>query len=210
MIDSVSSIFSPKVKVDIYQRLKQSRFLVIPENGILSSIKKLYLYDLPDNSYAISLDIPVTKFSESEKIQFERLNHYLDKANGLGINKRCDLVLFTEIDGAEGVYIFVLKSSDPDPEDVRNQLVNSEIYIKYILELVKYFYKKDISPIEFHKVIGTTRVRKRVTYANQELRMKLARKNALYEDNNIKEVTVLAGTKQKGTLSFNDIKRLFT
>ncbi|ELY2768849.1 hypothetical protein SMC44_004432, partial [Cronobacter malonaticus] len=145
MINSVSSLFSDKVCIAINKRLKHPPYLVLVEDGRFSAIKKLFLLDLPINSYAISLDILCNKFNENEKIQFSRLNHYLDKANSTGINKRCDLVLFTENNGNESVYIFDLKSADPDPEDVCMQLMNSEIYIKYILELAKFFNKKNIS-----------------------------------------------------------------
>ncbi|MEM7920026.1 hypothetical protein Q4Q89_19900, partial [Morganella morganii] len=117
----------------------------------------LFLLDLPVNSYAISFDISSSKFNQNEKIQFSRLNHYLDKSNSTGINKRCDLVLFTEDNGIESIYILDLKSSDPDPKDVCMQLVNSEIYIKYILALANFFNAKNISGISFFKVVATTR-----------------------------------------------------
>ncbi|HDU8042931.1 TPA: hypothetical protein RGJ92_004155 [Cronobacter sakazakii] len=209
MINSVSSLFSDKVCIAINKRLKHPPYLVLVEDGRLSAIKKLFLLDLPINSYAISLDILCNKFNENEKIQFSRLNHYLDKANSTGINKRCDLVLFTENNGNESVYIFDLKSADPDPEDVCMQLMNSEIYIKYILELAKFFNKKNISGISFFKVVGTTRVRKQVSYANPELRAKIARKNKLYEQYNIKEVTILPENRCKAKLRFAELARLF-
>lgn len=209
MINSVSSLFSDKVCIAINKRLKHPPYLVLVEDGRFSAIKKLFLLDLPINSYAISLDILCNKFNENEKIQFSRLNHYLDKANSTGINKRCDLVLFTENNGNESVYIFDLKSADPDPEDVCMQLMNSEIYIKYILELAKFFNKKNISGISFFKVVGTTRVRKQVSYANPELRAKIARKNKLYEQYNIKEVTILPENRCKAELRFAELARLF-
>ncbi|EPN9382552.1 hypothetical protein ACT47F_001793 [Cronobacter malonaticus] len=209
MINSVSSLFSDKVCIAINKRLKHPPYLVLVEDGRFSAIKKLFLLDLPINSYAISLDILCNKFNENEKIQFSRLNHYLDKANSTGINKRCDLVLFTENNGNESVYIFDLKSADPDPEDVCMQLMNSEIYIKYILELAKFFNKKNISGISFFKVVGTTRVRKQVSYANPELRAKIARKNKLYEQYNIKEVTILPENRCKAKLRFAELARLF-
>lgn len=209
MINSVSTIFSDKVSIAINKRLKQPPFLVVVEEGTLSAIKRLYVLNLPVNSYAVSLDVSTTKFSENEKVQFARLNHYLDKSNSSGVNKRCDLVLFTEDNGEECIYIFDLKSSDPDPEDVCKQLVNSEIYIKYILELARFFYKKDISRVSFLKVVGTTRVRKRQTYANEELREKIHRKKKLFDDHNIKEITVLPENNKKGYVNLNDISRLF-
>lgn len=209
MINSVASIFNERVGISINNRLSQPPFLVIVEDGKLSAIKKLYLIDLPVNSYAVSLDISSRKFSEAEKIQFSRLNHYLDKANSTGINKRCDLILFTEDKGAESIYIFDLKSADPDPEGVCKQLINSEIYIKYILELVKFFNNKDISKISFNKVVGTTRIRKQVSYANVELREKIVRKKQLYDKYNIKEVAILPESKFKARLRFSDLARLF-
>ncbi|MEP9233014.1 hypothetical protein ABKT30_12845 [Enterobacter hormaechei] len=209
MINSVSSIINEKICLAIYKRLKHTPFLVVVEDGTKSAIKKLYIFDLPDSSYAVSLDISLNKMNENEKIQFSRLNHYLNKANSKGINKRCDLVLFTEDKGVESIYIFDLKSADPDPQDVCMQLVNSEIYIKYILELAKFYNNKDISGITFHKVVGTTRVRKQVPYANQELRMKIARKNKLYEQYNVKEISILPEKKFKAHLRYSELVRLF-
>ena len=211
MINSVSSILSEKIETPINKRLNTPPFLVVVEDGKQSDIKRLYLENLPLKSYAISLDIAENKFCGDERAQFLRLNHYLNKSNDKGINKRCDLVLFTEegIDNTESIYIFDLKSSDPDPEEVCMQLVNSEIFIKYILELVKFFNKTDISKVSFYKVVCTTRVRKRVPYANIQLRTKLARKNTFYETYQVKEVTVLPEHNKKARLNFTELSRLF-
>lgn len=209
MINEVSSILSDKVEIPIHNRLRKPPFIVLIEDGVLSAIKRLYIQDLPSNSYAVSLDVATAKFDDENKTAFSRLNHYLDKSNGIGINKRCDLVLFTEEDGVEIVYIFDLKSSDPDPEDVRDQLVNSELYVKYILGLAGFFYKKDVSGICFHKVIGTTRVRKKVPYANLDLRNKIAKKNKIFSNHNIKEIQILPESKKKGYLRFGELSRLF-
>lgn len=208
MIRSLSNIFSDKVNIPIQTQDKDNLFLVVVEEGALSAIKRLFLQGLPSNSYAISLDVDTASLSEDDKKIFSRINHYLDKKNKAGINKRCDLVLFTESNGQSSVYIFDLKSSDPEPMDVCNQLSNSEIYIRYILELARFFYNVDVSRITFFKVIATTRVRKRVPYANVELREKVARKKALFDKYNIKEVTVLPDNK-KGYLQFSELSRLF-
>jgi len=208
MIRSLANIFSDKVNVPIQAQDKGDLFLVVVEEGALSSIKRLFLQGLPSNSYAISLDVDSGALSDDDKKAFSRINHYLDKSNSVGINKRCDLVLFTEGEGDGCVYIFDLKSSDPDPIDVCNQLSNSEIYIRYILELARFFYNEDVSRVSFFKVIATTRVRKKVPYANVELRNKLARKNELFDKYNIKEITVLPDNK-KGYLHFSELSRLF-
>lgn len=209
MINTLSNIFSEKVEVDIHNQLNKPPFLIVTEDGYGSAIKRLSIENLPNRSYAISLDTPSSKFTEDEKVQFERLNHYLDKANGSGINKRCDLVLFVEDEGVEDIYIFDLKSSDPDPVDVCKQLVNSEIYIKYILELAHHFYQKDVSGISIYKAIGTTRVRKRKTYPDPQQRAKLAKKCALFEEHEIKEITILPEKDYKGFLNFSSLSRLF-
>lgn len=209
MINSVSSIFSSKVCIDIHHQLNKPSFLIVIEDGIKSAIRRLHLENLPSRSYAVSLDTPTSKFSEEEKIQFSRLNHYLDKSNGTGINKRCDLVLFTEMDGIETVYIFDLKSADPDPDAACLQLMNSEIYIKYILELANVFYKKDMSNVKIFKVIGTTRVRKQVSYADTQQREKILRKKTLFNQYNVREICILPEKDYKAFLNFNEIVRLF-
>ena len=186
MIRSLSNIFSDKVNIPIQTQDKDNLFLVVVEEGALSAIKRLFLQGLPSNSYAISLDVDTASLSEDDKKIFSRINHYLDKKNKAGINKR----------------------SDPEPMDVCNQLSNSEIYIRYILELARFFYNVDVSRVTFFKVIATTRVRKRVPYANVELREKVARKKALFDKYNIKEVTVLPDNK-KGYLQFSELSRLF-
>ncbi|GKV95436.1 hypothetical protein H2Y56_00480 [Pectobacterium aroidearum] len=209
LIDSVSSIFSRKIAIDIQNGENNIQFLVVVEDAALSAIKRLHLENLPTNSYAVSLDVSITQFSENEKIQFSRLNHYLNKSNDLGINKKCDLVLFTEEQEGERIYIFDLKSSDPDPNDVCNQLANSEIYIKYILELVSFFYKHDTSTVPILKVIGVTRTRKRQVSINEELKAKINKKRVLFEKNKIKEVQIYAEANRKGTLQFNQLSKLF-
>lgn len=209
LINSLSDVFNSKVSLKIHNRERAGKFLTIQEDGALSSIRKLFIFDLPVDSFAVSLDVATKKMSDDDSHAFSRLNHYLEKGNGTGINKRCDLVLFTEVDGDKSVYIFDLKSSDPSPDDTCKQLINSEIYIKYIFELIKAFYNEDISAVSFFKVIGTTRVRKMVSSANLELREKIIRKKKLFDSFNIKELRVVPGGNKKGVVSFNEITDLF-
>ena len=57
-----------------------------------------------------------------------------------------------------------LKSDKPRLKETEAQLLNSELYVQYLLSLLKYHYDQDVSPVIFQRTIVTTRIQKDSVY----------------------------------------------
>ncbi|MEI7381632.1 hypothetical protein [Pectobacterium versatile] len=139
-----------------------SSFVIVQEEGVYSEIKELTIKKIPDDSIAFTLDFSSKKSKKDKGAVFSQLSPYFDKANADGINKSCDLIIITRKNDKFIVLIFDQKSKKPDIDESFLQLENSRIFILYIINIISTIYKVVIKEenINFHRVIGTTRVTK--------------------------------------------------
>lgn len=158
MIESLKKIINPKVVLKI---VDDSKVLRLKEDAEDSKIKELLIHNIPEKSFAFTLDKQIKK---ADKRCFKQLSAYIDPSNGDGVNKGCDLVVFFfDITSSKWkVLIFDLKSDKPATIKTEKQLMNSKIYVQYILSLIDYYYKgkvDDISKVEFKLSIVSTNTR---------------------------------------------------
>lgn len=210
MINIITSIFNPKVVVELHNDAgEESKFLQITEDGEYSDIKRLFVRNLPNDCFAISLDVPQKKLDDNDKIAYSRLNHYFNKTNSSGLNKKCDLIIFANIDDNEYIVIFDLKSKDPNPEASAKQLMSSEVYVRYVLDVATTFYEFDKSNVKLLKIIGSTRIRKSVSHIDAERIEKVKRRKAAFDSSQIKEVSIIKNANNNGSLNFNEMIRFW-
>ncbi|MBQ0327624.1 hypothetical protein J9231_07140, partial [Providencia rettgeri] len=164
----------------------------------------LYIYDLPDEILALTLDVDTTGMGDRKKAIYSCFTHYFKKRNTKGVHKRCDLVLFNPTPNNFFVILFELKSSDPDMDDAICQLRNSQLYIDYVINVLREFYELK-QPIVIHKIIGTTRIRKSTTRVQKERMAKICREKQLLNDNNVKEIKITSKGSKKGAVKFTDL-----
>jgi len=78
------------------------------------------------------------------------------------------LVAVSELDdGSYDVLVFDLKSNKPRKKATKKQLLNSELYVKYLMSMLESHCQIDISNIKYRHAIVTTdtrAVRKNPTY----------------------------------------------
>jgi len=172
MLESIASILNKDVMIQLSaSQTPNSSFLVVHEEGELSEIKELTIKEIPDDSIAFTLDFSSKKNLKGNSASFSQLSPYLDKGNGDGVNKSCDLVLITRSGGKFTVLMFDQKSKKPDLDLSFLQIENSRVFILYIINVVSLIYGVKISEDDliFKRAIGTTRVVKTgVNAANYE------------------------------------------
>jgi len=162
MLADFKGIIHPDVIITIASKDKT---LTLKESGADSKIKKLHIHGLPDNALAFTLDHQ-PKGSASKL--FKQLSCYVNPENGSGVNKSCDLVIITQ--AGEDIYdvlVFELKSDKPNPMTTKKQLKNSELYIQYLISMLKCHYGIQIKSINYRHAIVTTdprSIRKNLTY----------------------------------------------
>ncbi len=143
VLQSLQQMINPEVIIPV---AGQQRCLTLKENAPESKLAALVIKNLPANVVACSLDNPKVG---------SQLSPYLNKANGVGINKSCDLVLFWMHEQALKVLLLELKSDKPDLKEARKQLTSSELFIKYLLSLSEHFYPPAVHNVEFIQTIVT-------------------------------------------------------
>jgi hypothetical protein len=166
MLAAFKEIVNPAVIINI---VSGDKLLTLKENSPESKIKKLHIKDVPENAFAFTLDHQVYG---KEQRYFQQLSCYVNRGNDKGINKGCDLVLLVPQKNSHWmVLIFDLKSDKPRKEDTEKQLLNSELYVRYLISLVKFHYSIDTKDIKFKRTIVTTdknSIRKTAIYRPNE------------------------------------------
>jgi hypothetical protein len=161
MLEFIKDIVNTWVVLDI---CTDNQTLTVKENESSSKIKKLHIQGIPNNTFAFTLDYKASKAQNPHC--FQQLSCYSNKKTKF-INKGCDLVLiFSTEDRSWKILILDLKSDRLEKEDEK-QLVNSELYVRYLLSMAEEYYNVDIEKVKFIRVIVTTserNIKKGATY----------------------------------------------
>ena len=144
--------------------------LILKENAPESKIKKLSIQGVPEQSFAFTLDHK----SKQDDRWFKQLSCYVNPSNEMGVNKSCDLVVVSFKDNQWQILIFDLKSDKPNITETEMQLFNSELYVRYIVSMIKHHYKIDIDSlnIRYQRTIVTTKIAKGSIYSPNSRRQK--------------------------------------
>lgn len=153
LVDAIREIINPDVILEINTGEK---ILTLKEDSLDSSIRKLYIQNIPENTIAFTLDYQ----PKQDKKCYQQLSCYLHKSNDKGINKGCDLLLFTPYKKDFIILIIDLKSKRIKKESIEKQLHNSELYIRYLMTMVENYYFINTNSIKYKKVIINTKERK--------------------------------------------------
>ncbi len=162
MLVKLRDTINPDVIINISDADKT---LLLKEDGADSKIKKLLIKGVPSKTFAFSLD---HQPGGKDNRFFKQLSCYINAACDSGVNKGCDLVAVSELDdGSYDVLVFDLKSNKPRKKATKKQLLNSELYVKYLMSMLESHCQIDISNIKYRHAIVTTdtrAVRKNPTY----------------------------------------------
>ena len=197
MLNALKDIVNPDVVINI---ATGDKILAVKESAKDSDIKKLNITGIPEVAFAFTLDHqpggPTNRL-------FKQLSCYVNPACGSGANKGCDLVLLS---GSEKnkwkMLIFDLKSKKPDKTETKRQLLNSEIYVRYLLNMIGNHYEIDTDTVEFKRTIVTTArgsMRKAPTYVKNRAPTKTGEYHTeSVKVNYINEATINLGALLRG------------
>jgi hypothetical protein len=150
VINSLKEIICPDVVLALDTSHQEYDTLPLKENSKDSKLNKLLIERIPKNSFAFTLDC------NSKGAHFKQLSCYLNKTTA-GINKGCDLVIFFMNNGKYCVLIFDLKSDKPNTKDTKIQLMNSRIYVRYLIGIIANHYHIDCNSVRIISRAGVTR-----------------------------------------------------
>ncbi len=150
LIDVYKDIINPEVVLPIDTSVGT---LTLKEPDVCSKIKKLYINNVPEESFAFTLDFSPNK---TKKKIYSKLSNYLNPKNKIGINKSCDLVILFK-DNNWKIILLELKSDRPVKLATEKQLINSELFIKYLELMIAQYYPETNGKINtFNKTVVVT------------------------------------------------------
>lgn len=132
---------------------EKSVLLEEKNNTTTNTLQNIGVSNLPDNVFVISLDKKV-EYRKKYKQQFNNLLNN-KKPNGKYINKSCDGVFISYEDTANCVDLIFceLKSEDPKANTYEYQLINSKLFVDYVINLYNCFYNSNITVNKFSFVL---------------------------------------------------------
>jgi len=141
MITTYNDVFDDRVKIAI----GPGRNIIVTETDAAAKLKKLSL-KLQKSDIEGGAKVKNSIFIELDKSNnpHEKLSYFFcSKAKH--VNKRCDLVILHEKEDYLAALICDLKSSPKGCEDIRvkNQFLNSKLFVEYVSKLSKEYYLKD-------------------------------------------------------------------
>ncbi|HCA7358526.1 TPA: hypothetical protein MX306_004889 [Citrobacter freundii] len=159
---SIDKIIDKRVSISV-ERKEQGSEITLLESDPGSSISKLVIKDVPDDTFAFTLDYNDPSIEGKEGRIFRKLSPYLSSDNGDGINRSCDLVIVSQSEQQDGVSLNIivldLKSGNVGSRG-KSQLDNSILFLDYILSMCKFHYEDQINSVKYYKRLITTQISK--------------------------------------------------
>lgn len=159
---TLKDVLNKDILVTICTNKQFSSFIKVKEDSPDSKIKELTITNLPENIIAFSLDYKDK--NPKKDILFRQLSYYVDNTKS-GVNKRCDLIIVWLENSKLYALVLDLKSGRPSIQETNKQLQNSELFLKYLLQLVNLHKDECHVPIRnidspvIRKAIVVTKIR---------------------------------------------------
>jgi hypothetical protein len=168
MLTALREIIFPSAHLPLTQDTQGQTQLIVKENAQDSKIRRLTILNIDPHSFAFTLDYSA-KPNDRKRFCFKQLSPYFHPENGQGINKGCDLVLFTPFREAWYVLVMDMKSARTHNKQIHLQLHNSELFVKYICTLMSAYYSEvNIPTLNYVKTYTTTKINKNPVFAARQ------------------------------------------
>ncbi|HBT3542865.1 TPA: hypothetical protein MBH72_005533, partial [Klebsiella pneumoniae] len=109
MISTIKKIIDDRVKIEIIKTVNDFE-LILKEDSSESDISELKIINIPEDSFAFTLDYTSQTGALKNVRLFKKLSCYVSSENKDGINKSCDLVIVTKRNNVINVIVMDLKS----------------------------------------------------------------------------------------------------
>lgn len=150
MLPEIQETINPNIVLPICDA---TRTLLVKESASSSKIKTLKIKHVPVKSIAFTLDYQPRR----DRKFFKQLSCYVNPTCGSGVNKSCDLVVVTDLgENNYDVLVLDIKSDKPSKSETEKQLLNSELFIKYLVDMIQNHCKIDVNKINYLRTIVTT------------------------------------------------------
>lgn len=122
---------------------KKEKLTLREENNTkITELQEVIVKGMPENTFAFSLDkkIEISNEEKSKSIKRNLRNEFFNFLQDLPINKGADAIFISLKNNELFILVCEMKSA---PERYTAQLVNSCLFVKYLVELFNTFYSED-------------------------------------------------------------------
>ena len=148
----MKNAFQCLLRPELFLEISDLGTLKVKEDDRSASLRKLTINKVPDGSVAFELDHkPTGDKLKGLKGAFKQLSCLINGQHAKA-NKSCDFVIITPGEPRSKVVLGELKSTKFKPLSCFEQLRNSELFVKYLLELLAEYHDTRVDP-DFRKVV---------------------------------------------------------
>ncbi len=142
-IENIKDVINPDYHIEIVKDKNVTK-VVLTEDSLHTKLKKVTIFgfDNEEKIFAFKLD---AKDSIGNPI---RISDFLNQKTKKPINKACDGIIFTYLNGKGCIFICEMKSEKPHKADYFQQFRNSSVFIKFINAILNEFYGFDIKDFD--------------------------------------------------------------
>lgn len=149
MREAFGDLLREELFIEYNEPLKE---VLAKEESPGARLKQLKIKNVPEGACAFQLDFaPSGELKKTHGKAFKQLSCLIKSDHGIA-NKKCDIVIAYPRDGRVHFLIADMKSDSPSKSSCKKQLRNSELFVQYLLSLLK----------EYHGVTGDFTITKAV------------------------------------------------
>jgi hypothetical protein len=151
------NLINPKLRLEI----KDNQVTLSEKQTEEDTLQKVTISQIPENVFFFKMDQEIVRVCKNEKncvgndTMEQCQNCFLNDENDK-INKRCDYIIFYYKNSKLYLFFGEFKSKGLEPIQYETQLINTKLFVDYLLILFKRFYKnenieiKQVTYILFH------------------------------------------------------------
>lgn len=107
---------------------KNGGCIIVEESGKQATLKKLQIDGVG---------------ADAVGLRFDKAGHNTPFANGHGVRRACDAILFCRLENDGFILCFDLKSGEPSHEDYSAQLTSAQCFVDYTVSILRHFHGLD-------------------------------------------------------------------
>lgn len=168
----MKTAFRDLLRPEVFLHISDTpNYILLKEDAPDSTIKKLRIYNPPQDCAAFQLDPAQSKGLKSLGKALKQLS-WIVNASHVNANKKCDMVVVWKNDANINVLLMDLKSEGSKQSDCKRQLRNSQIFTDLLICLAKEYHGVSGEINYFKAIIKGTRTFTSKSPTNQNNRQK--------------------------------------
>jgi len=160
-IENIKDVINPDCRIEVVEDKNVTKIVLTEPHA---KLKKVTIFGFDQRkTFAFKLD---AKDSKGNSI---RISDFLNPDAKKPINKGCDGIIFTYLNGKGRIFICEMKSEKPHQADYIQQFRNSSVFIRFINAMLDEFYGFDIKDFDIRYILFDKKTKSSKTSTNSKI-----------------------------------------